>query len=168
MLMLTDEVDDFVMKTLVGEGEKDYMSITSENADLLDSADEEKAKTAEEENKEMLDFLKNTLSGKASEVIISKKLKSHPVCLGTTGPVTLEMEKYFAQMPGDEDMKPKAQRVLELNASHPVFEKLKALYGTDKEKAEKLAKVLYAQAILIAGLPIDNPTEYTELLCELL
>jgi molecular chaperone HtpG len=168
MLMLTDEVDEFVMKTLMTEGEKDYMSITAENADLLDSAEEEKAKTAEEENKEMLEFLKGALSGKAAEVIVSKKLKSHPVCLGVTGPVTLEMEKYFAQMPGDEEQKPKAQRVLELNASHPVFEKLKALYDTDKDKAEKLCKVLYAQATLIAGLPIEDPTEYTELICDLL
>lgn len=167
MLMLTDEVDEFVMKTLGAEGEKDYMSITAENADLLDSAEEEKAKTAEEENKEMLEFLKTALDGKVAEMVISKKLKSHPVCLGVTGPVTLEMEKYFAQMPGDEEQKPKAQRVLELNAAHSVFEKLKVLYETDKVKAEKLAKVLYAQATLIAGLPIDDPTEYAEMVCEL-
>lgn len=168
MLMLTDEVDEFVMQTLRSEGEKDYCSINSENADLLDSADEEKAKTAEEENKEMLDFLKSSLSGKAAEVIISKKLKSHPVCLSTTGPVTLEMEKYFAQIPGDEEQKPKAQRVLELNASHSIFAKLKELYVTDKDRAGKLCNVLFAQATLIAGLPIDDPAAYTELVCELL
>ncbi len=168
MLMLTDEVDEFVMQTLRAEGEKDYCSINSENADLLDSADEEKAKTAEEENKEMLDFLKSSLNGKAAEVIISKKLKSHPVCLSTTGPVTLEMEKYFAQIPGDEEQKPKAQRVLELNASHSVFSKLKELYVTDKDRAGKLCNILFAQATLIAGLPIDDPAAYTELVCELL
>ncbi len=168
MLMLTDEVDEFVMQTLRAEGEKDYCSINSENADLLDSADEEKAKTAEKENKEMLEFLKSSLSGKAAEVIISKKLKSHPVCLSTTGPVTLEMEKYFAQIPGDEEQKPKAQRVLELNASHSVFSKLKELYATDKDRAGKLCNILFAQATLIAGLPIDDPAAYTELVCELL
>ena len=106
-------------------------------------------------------------SGKAAEVVVSKKLKSHPVCLGVTGPVTIEMEKYFAQMPGDEAMKPKAQRVLELNAAHPVFEKLQKLYGEDKEKAGKLAEVLFCQATLIAGLPIDDPAGYTEIICEL-
>ena len=168
MLMLTDEVDEFVMQTLRAEGEKDYSSINSDNADLLDSADEEKAKSAEEENKEMLQFLCSALEGKAAEVVISKKLKSHPVCLSTTGPVTLEMEKYFAQIPGDEAQKPKAQRVLELNASHGIFTRLKELYDSDKDKAGKLCKVLFAQATLIAGLPIDDPAEYTELLCELL
>lgn len=168
MLMLTDEVDEFVMQTLGAEGEKDYCSITSDSADLLGSEAEEKIKAAEEENKEMLEFLKAALNGKAAEVVISKKLKTHPVCLGVTGPITLEMEKYFAQMPGDKAQKPKAQRVLELNADHPVFEKLKALYEGDKDKAEKLTRVLYAQATLIAGLPIDDPAEYTELICDLL
>ena len=119
------------------------------------------------ENKEMLEFLKTALSGKAAEVVVSKKLKSHPVCLGVTGPVTIEMEKYFAQMPGDEAMKPKAQRVLELNAAHPVFEKFQKLYGEDKERAGKLAEVLLCQATLIAGLPIDDPAGYTEIICEL-
>lgn len=168
MLMLTDEVDEFVMQTLGAEGEKDYCSINSEKADLLNDSDEEKAKTAEEENKEMLNFLKESLSGKVAEVVISKKLKSHPVCLSTTGPITLEMEKYFAQIPGDEAQKPKAQRVLELNAAHPVFERLKIFYESDREKAEKLAEILYCQATLIAGLPIDDPAAYTELLCEML
>lgn len=168
MLMLTDEVDEFVMQILGAEGEKDFCSINSENADLLDKSDEEKATAAEEENKEMLDFLKDTLKDKVTEVVISKKLKSHPVCLSSTGPVTLEMEKYFAQIPGEEETRPKAQRVLELNASHSVFEKLKALYGADKEKAGKLAEVLYSQSLLIAGLPIDDPSAYTELVCEML
>ncbi len=167
MLMLTDEVDEFVMQILGAEGEKDYCSINSENADLLDKSDEEKAAAAEEENKEMLDFLKEALNDKVTQVIISKKLKTHPVCLSSTGPVTLEMEKYFAQIPGDEN-KPKAQRVLELNASHTVFQRLKSLYGDDKEKAGKLADILYCQALLIAGLPIDDPAEYTELICEFL
>ncbi len=168
MLMLTDEVDEFVMQTLGAEGEKDYCSINSEGADLLDKSDEEKAETAEKENKELLEFVKEALSGKVFEVVVSKKLKTHPVCLSTSGPVTLEMEKYFAQMPGDEAQKPKAQRVLELNAEHSLFARLKELYVTDKEKAVKLCKVLLSQATLIAGLPIDDPTEYTEILCELI
>lgn len=168
MLMLTDEVDEFVMQVLGAEGEKDYCSINSDNADLLDKSDEEKATAAEEENKEMLDFLKEALKDKAAEVVISKKLKSHPVCLSSTGPVTLEMEKYFAQIPGEEEQKPKAQRVLELNANHPVFDRLKTAYVDDKDKAAKLAEVLYCQALLIAGLPIDDPSAYAELVCEML
>lgn len=168
MLMLTDEVDEFVMQTLRAEGEKDYCSINSDNAGLLDTADEEKATAAQEEHKEMLDFLKEALSGKVVDVVISKKLKTHPVCLSTTGPVTLEMEKYFAQIPGEEENKPKAQRVLELNASHPVFGRLVSAFNSDKDKAGKLCEILYTQAVLIAGLPIDDPAAYTELLCEML
>lgn len=162
MLMLTDEVDEFVMQTLAAEGEKDYCSINSDNADLLDKNDEEKAEEAEKENKELLAFVKEALSGKVFEVIISKKLKSHPVCLSTSGPVTLEMEKYFAQMPGDEGQKPKAQRVLELNAAHPVFAKLKTAFEGDKVRAKALSELLYGQALLIAGLPIDDPAAWTE------
>ncbi|MBQ9769199.1 MAG: molecular chaperone HtpG [Clostridia bacterium] len=162
MLMLTDEVDEFVMQTLRAEGEKDYCSINSEGADLLDKSDEEKAETAEKENKELLEFVKEALSGKVFEVTVSKKLKTHPVCLSTSGPVTLEMEKYFAQMPGDEAQKPKAQRVLELNAAHPVFEKLKTAFDTDKDRAKAISELLYGQALLIAGLYVDDPAAWTE------
>lgn len=162
MLMLTDEVDEFVMQTLRSEGDKDYCSINSEGADLLDKSDEEKAETAEKENKELLEFVKEALSGKVFEVTVSKKLKTHPVCLSTSGPVTLEMEKYFAQMPGDEAQKPKAQRVLELNAAHPVFEKLKAAFDSDKDRAKALSELLYGQALLIAGLDIEDPATWTE------
>jgi len=162
MLMLTDEVDEFVMQTLRAEGEKDYCSINSEGADLLDKSDEEKAETAEKENKELLEFVKEALSGKVFEVTVSKKLKTHPVCLSTSGPVTLEMEKYFAQMPGDEAQKPKAQRVLELNAAHPVFEKLKTAFDTDKDRAKAISELLYGQALLIAGLSVDDPAAWTE------
>ena len=168
MLMLTDEVDEFVMQTLHAEGEKDYCSINSENADLLDKSDEEKAENAEKENKELLEFVKEALSGKVFEVIVSKKLKTHPVCLSTSGPVTLEMEKYFAQMPGDEAQKPKAQRVLELNAAHPVFEKLRTAFDTDKDRAKAISELLYGQALLIAGLSVDDPAAWTETVLVLL
>ena len=168
MLMLTDEVDEFVMQTLRAEGEKDYCSINSENADLLDKSDEEKAEAAGEENKEMLDFLKESLSGKVKKVTVSKKLKTHPVCLSAEGPVTLEMEKYFAQIPGNEDNKPKAERVLELNAGHPVFEKLKTAFKEDKERAAELAELLHGQALLIAGLTPEDPAAYAELVCKLI
>lgn len=168
MLMLTDEVDEFVMQTLRAEGEKDYCSINSEGADLLDKSDEEKAENAEKENKELLEFVKEALSGKVFEVTVSKKLKTHPVCLSTSGPVTLEMEKYFAQMPGDEAQKPKAQRVLELNAAHPVFEKLKTAFDADKDRAKAISELLYGQALLIAGLSVDDPAAWTETVLGLL
>jgi molecular chaperone HtpG len=166
MLCLTDEVDEFLMNVLREENGKDYCSINADNAELLDEGEEKKAEKAAEENKEMLSFLKEHLS--ISDVIISKKLKTHPVCLSAKGGVTLEMEKYFASLPGEDKEKVKAERVLELNPTHSAFNKLCSAYSEDKEKAKTMAEVLYAQALLIAGMPIDNPSEYAEKVCSLL
>ncbi len=165
MLCLTDDVDEFLMNVLREENGKDYCSINSEGADLLDENDEKKADETAEENKEMLTFIKEALS--ISDVIISKKLKSHPVCLSSKGGVTLEMEKYFATLPGEDKEKVKAERVLELNPSHPAFASLKEAYEADKEKAKTMAEVLYASALLIAGMSIDNPADYAEKICSL-
>lgn len=164
MLCCTDDVDEFVMQIINKVGEKELCSVNSEKSDLGgDSADtEETAK----ENADMLSFLKEKIDG-VHDVVISKKLKSHPVCLSSTGGVTLEMEKYFAAMPGDT-MKPKAERVLELNAQHPVFSLLKETYKTDKEKAAKIGNVLYAQALLLADMPLPDPAAYTDAVCELI
>ena len=111
-------------------------------------------------------FLKETLKDKVSDVQISSKLKSHPVFLSSTGEVTLEMEKYFAQMKMEDA--PKAQRVLELGADHPMFNKLQQAFSSDRDRAAKLAQLLYQQASLIAGFAIEDPTAYTDLVCELL
>ena len=165
MLCLTDEVDEFLMNVLREENGKDYCSINSDKADLIDEADEKKVEETAEQNKEMLTFLKETLS--IEDVIISKKLKTHPVCLSAKGGVTLEMEKYFASLPGEDKEKVKAQRVLELNPNHSAFEALAKAYNDDKEKTKTMAEVLYSQALLIAGLPIDNPSDYAEKVCSL-
>ena len=166
MLCLTDEVDEFVMQFLRAEGEFAFCSVNSDNADLQDESDTAATETAAEENKELLEFLKERIDG-CAEVVISKKLKSHPVCLSTTGGITLEMEKYFAAMPGDGP-KPKAERVLELNAEHPAFASLKKAYETDKDKAAVLGEILYGQALLIADMPLSDPARYTELVCSLM
>ena len=166
MLCLTDEVDEFLVNILREENGKDYCSINSDKADLIDEEDEKKTEKVSEENEEMLSFLKEEL--KISDVIISKKLKSHPVCLSAKGGVTLEMEKYFASLPGDDKEKVKAERVLELNPDHPAFTTLSNAYSQDKEKAKVIAEVLYQSALLIAGMSIENPAEFTEKLCSLL
>ena len=165
-LYFTDEIDEFVAKTLINYEGKTILSIASDMAEL--QSDEEKAKTEKqaEENKELLDFVTDTLGGKIKKAVISKNLKSHPVCLSAEGAVSIEMEKYFAQIPGSEP-KPKADKVLELNAEHGAFEALKNAFASDKPKAERLAKILYSQAALIAGFQIDNPVEYCDLVCEL-
>ncbi len=165
-LYFTDEIDEFVAKTLINYEGKTILSIASDMAEL--QSDEEKAKTEKqaEENKELLDFVADTLGGKIKKAVISKNLKLHPVCLSAEGAVSIEMEKYFAQIPGSEP-KPKADKVLELNAEHGAFEALKNAFASDKPKAERLAKILYSQAALIAGLQIDNPVEYCDLVCDL-
>ena len=164
MLCLTDEVDEFVVNILASVDDKEFCSINSEKSDLYDG--EGATETAAEENKELLEFLKNGIEGVA-DVIISKKLKSHAVCLSATGAVTIDMEKYFAAFPGDGP-KPKAEKVLEINSNHPAFDALKKAYKKDKEKALCIGKILYNQALLIADLPIENPAEYTELICSLM
>jgi molecular chaperone HtpG len=166
MLCLTDEVDEFLVNVLREEEGKDYCSINSDKADLIDEEDEKKTEKASEENAEMLNFLKDALN--ISDVIISKKLKSHPVCLSAKGGVTLEMEKYFASLPGDDKEKVKAERVLELNPDHPAFETLTKAYNEDKEKAKVIAEVLYQSSLLIAGMSVENPADFTEKLCSLL
>lgn len=165
-LYFTDDVDEFVAKTLMNYNGKNIVSIASNDAGLQSDEEKKKTEKQEEENKEILDFISETLKGSVKKAVISKNLKTHPVYLSAEGPVSIEMEKYFAQVPGDEP-KPKAEKVLELNAENSAFEALKTAYNNDKPKAEKLAKILYNQSLLIAGLPIENPVEYCDLVCEL-
>lgn len=166
MLCLTDEVDEFVVNIIAKVGDTEFCSINSEKSDLFDENNSDATESAAAENKELLEFLKNGIEG-ISGVVISKKLKSHAVCLSASGGVTIEMEKYFAAIPGDGP-KPKAEKVLELNSTHPAFQALKKAYAEDTDKALRLGKILYNQALLIADLPIDNPAEYTELICSLM
>ncbi len=168
MLCLTDSVDEFVMQLLHAYNEKEFCNVTSDDLGL--ESDEEKKDTEEkaEQSKELLDFVKQSLGGTVETVRLSHKLKSQPVFLTTEGEVTLEMEKYFQNLPGvPEAERVKAKRVLELNGSHPAFAALEKAYREDKSRAAKLSMVLLAQAQLIAGLPLDDPAAYTELVCEL-
>ncbi|MBP0964409.1 MAG: molecular chaperone HtpG [Oscillospiraceae bacterium] len=167
VLYLTDNVDEFAVKTLENYDDKQFKSISESGADLDSEEEKEAVKKASEENKELLEYLKSALDGKVTEVVISEKLKSHPVCLSNKGQISLEMEKVFNSMP-NEEQKIRAERVLEINASHPIFEKLKALFGTDNDTVSKYAKILYDEALLIEGMPIENPLEFSKLVCELM
>ena len=168
MLCLTDSVDDFVMQILGQYGEKSFCNVTSDDLGLESEAEKESTEKKAEEYKELLTFVKDSLPGLVADVRLSHKLMSQPVFLTTEGEITLEMEKYFQNLPGvPETENVKAQRVLELNADHEAFKALEAAYQTDREKAARLAMVLLAQAELIAGLPLDNPAAYTELVCSL-
>ena len=171
ILYLTEEADEFVMNALREVSGKQLKSVS--DPDALPETDEEKAEQEKqaEEAKPVLDFVKETLGDRIKEARVSKILKTAPVCMTADGPMSLEMEKYFARM-GDASspMGPmKAERVLELNPAAAPFAALKsALDGDDKERAAKYAEVLYHQALLIAGLPIDDPAAYTELVCSLM
>ncbi len=169
ILYMTDSVDDFVVQMLMTYEEKQFKSVNDNDLGLESEEEKKDIEKSSEENKDVLDFVKESLEGKVSAVKVSNKLKSHPVCLTTEGPITLEMEKYFQSMPGGAEMgQMKAERVLEINPNHKVMDALKIAFENDKEKAKKYAKILYAQSLLIAGLDIENPAEYADLVCELM
>ncbi len=167
ILYFTDEVDEFVAQTLMEYGGKPFKDAATEDA--LPETEEEKAQAQQkaEANKPVLDFVKEVLGEKIHDVRLSKVLKSAPVCLSTDGPMSLEMEKYFQRVEGGmEGMK--AQRVLELNADSSAYSALAQAVAQDPEKAKKYARLLYAQALIIAGLPLEDTAEYTRLVCELM
>lgn len=166
VLYLTDYVDEFVMQVMNNYDNKQFMNASGSELDL-DS--EEEKKELEKKNTDMKDIfgiMKDTLKDQISDVRLTHRLKNHPVCLTTEGNVSLEMEKVINAMPTDEKIK--AKEILEINENHEIAKKLEKLYQEDKEELKKYTKVLYAQARLIEGLPIDNPTEISNLVCEFL
>ena len=168
ILYLTEEVDEFVMNTL-GEVDGKALKNVSDD-DALPLSDEEKAQTEKqaEENKDVLDFVKETLGDRVKEARVSKILKSAPVCMTAEGPVSLEMEKYFQKVDPNAAKEMKAARVLELNPDSGAFAALRSALDEDKEKAKTYAELLYQQALLIAGFPLEDPAGYTELVCSLM
>lgn len=167
ILYLTDSIDEFALQVMREFDEKQFKSVSGDDLDIEESKEEkEAAEKQAEESKDMLEFMKESLDGKVSEVKLSHRLKSHPVCLTSKGGLSIEMEKVLNAMPTDE--KVQAERVLEINAKHPVLEKLKKEYDTDKDKVRKYAALLYDQARLIEGLPIEDPVEFSNAVCELM
>ena len=162
ILYCTEEIDEFSLQTLMQYKYKKFCSAT--NDDLGIENDENKEE--EKDSSAILTFVKETLGDKVSEVVASKKLVSHPVCLTAKGGISFEMEKYFNAVQPDSGMK--AQRVLELNMNHSAVKAMESAVQTDIEKAKKYAELLYDQALLIAGLPIENPGEYADLVCSLM
>lgn len=162
ILYCTEEIDEFSLQTLMQYKDKHFCSAT--NDDLGIENDENKEE--EKDSSAILTFVKETLGDKVSEVVASKKLVSHPVCLTAKGGISFEMEKYFNAVQPDSGMK--AQRVLELNMNHSAVKAMESAVQTDIEKAKKYAELLYDQALLIAGLPVENPGEYADLVCSLM
>ena len=165
ILYFIDEVDEFAIKVLHNYKEKEFKSVSS--ADLgLDKEDQESKDKSNEEYKGLLDSMKDLLAGKVKDVKITKRLKNHPVYLSNEGEVSIEMEKILSQMPNGEGIK--AEKVLELNKNHKVFEKLKEAHENNPEKLDLYTNLLYNQALLIEGLPIEDPVEFTNNIWELL
>ena len=161
ILCLTDDIDEFALRVLGTFNEKEFRSVAS--SDLgLDEAE------ATIENKELTDFMKEKLGNKVAEVKISSRLKTHPVCFSTKGEVSMEMEKVLNKLPDAPAEGVKAQKVLEINGNHPIYDKLQKAFDEDKEKAAKLTEVLFNQALLIEGMAIESPTRLAELVCELI
>ena len=163
ILYFTEEVDEFVAQMLRTYKDKEFRSAMD---GVAEAEDQEKAKEAADAHEDVFTFVKDTLGDAVAEVKPSARLKSHPVCLSAGEGVSFEMEKYFQAMQPDSGIK--AQRILELNTEHPVFAALESAVSADPEKAKKYAKLLYDQALLIAGLPLDDPSGYTDLVCELM
>ena len=167
ILCLTDDVDEFMMRTLMEYDGKEMRSVSSGDLGLSDeAAKKEELKKQDEANKEMFAAMVKALDGKVKQVRLSMRLKSHPACVTVDGALSLDMEKVLNAMPNGQ--KVKAERVLELNGDHPVFEKLCVLQGSDPEKLGVYARVLYGQALLMAGLPLEDPAAFSADLCSLL
>ena len=163
ILYCVDYMDEFVLQTIGTYMDKKFVNIAKENVDLGTEEEKEALKQKNEDNKDLLTIMKEALP-EVADVRFTNRLKNHPVCLVSEGDITIEMEKVINAMPTDEHIE--AKKILEINESHKIVEKLESLYDTDKEALKKYSKILFAQACLIEGLPIDNPTELTNLICD--
>lgn len=166
VLYLTEYVDEFTIITLAEYNSKKFVNVSSENTDISTEEEKKHINEINDNNKNMLSSMKDLLGDSVKEVKFTSKLKNHPVCLTTEGEVSTSMEKVINSMPTGEKIK--ASEVLEINSNHKIADKLKELYKDNKEEFEKYTKVIYFEARLIEGLPIDNPTEMSNLMCDIM
>jgi len=166
ILYLTEYVDEFAIKSLMEYDGKKFVNVSEENLDLDTEEEKKEIKKINDENKEMLNSMKEIIGSDVSDVRFTHRLKNHPVCLVSEGPVSIEMQKVLNAMPTDQSIN--AKIILEINSSHKIADKLKELYKSDKEKFNEYTKILYSQSRLIEGLSIENPTEISNLICDLL
>jgi molecular chaperone HtpG len=166
ILFFTEDIDEFAIKMLMNYNEKEFKSVSSGDLGIESEEDQKQTESEQTENKELFEFMKNILSDKVKDVRLSKRLKSHPVCLTTEGEVTIEMEKILSAMPDNQNVK--AEKILEINSNHEVFQSLKNAFEKDKEKVTLYTNLLYNQALLIEGLPIQDPVEFTNDMCKVM
>lgn len=166
ILYFTDDIDEFAIKMLMKYKEKEFKSVSSGDLGIEPEENEKESGAEENDNKDLFEAMKNILADKVKNVRASKRLKSHPVCLSTEGEVTIEMEKILNAMPNNQEVK--ADKVLEINIHHEVFQSLKDAYEKDKEKLNLYTNLLYNQALLIEGLPVSDPVEFTNDICKVM
>ena len=166
ILYFTDDIDEFAIKMLMKYKDKEFKSVSSSDLGIENNDAEIKEEENDAENKALFDSMKDILNGKISAVKISKRLKNHPVCLSNEGDSSIGMEKVLNQMPNAQGVK--ADKVLEVNANHEVFKALKDAYENDKDKLNLYTNILYNQALLIEGLSISDPVEFTNDICKLM
>ncbi|MEF3356129.1 molecular chaperone HtpG [Paenibacillus sp. GYB006] len=168
ILYFTDDVDEFAIKMLQNYQEKEFRSVSSGDLGFEADANEQEAEAKENENKELFEQMQELLGSKVKKVKASKRLKSHPVCLSADGEITIEMEKVLNAMPNADGQQVKADKVLEINANHEVFNSLKQAFENDKEKFAVYTSVLYNQALLIEGLQVEDPVAFTNDICKIM
>ncbi|MBU3178731.1 molecular chaperone HtpG [Clostridium estertheticum] len=166
ILYFTDEVDEFAVKMISKYKEKEFRSVSSGDLGIEVEEKEKPSIADDKENKELFEYMKTTLSGKVKDVRASKRLKNYPVCLSNDGELTIEMEKTLNSMPNNENVK--ADKVLEININNDMFKVLKGCFDTDKDKLDLYTNILYNQALLIEGLPISDPVEFTNNICKVM
>lgn len=166
VLFFTDDIDEFAIRVLMKYEDKEFKSVSSGDLGIEDEESKNKTETEQNENKELFEYMKNVLSDKVKDVKLSKRLKTHPVCLSAEGEISIEMEKVLNAMPDSQNIK--AEKVLEINPNHEIFASLKKAFENDKEKVALYTKILYNQALLIEGLPIEDPVEFTNDMCKVM
>lgn len=166
ILYFTDDIDEFAIKMLMTYKEKEFRSVSSGDLGIEADEAEQSADAQQDEYKDLFAYMKDMLANKVKDVRVSKRLKTHPVCLSTEGEVTIEMEKILKAMPNNQNVQ--ADKVLEINPNHEVFQSLKDAFANDKEKLALYTSLLYNQALLIEGLPIQDPVEFTNDICKIM
>ena len=168
VLYLTEDVDEFALQMLRTYSEKEFTNVCKDDLDLATDEEKESLNKENEDAKEMLDFIKESIGENLHSVRFTNTLQNHAACLSSEGAVSANMEKVLSKNPGNEAAHIKAEFVMEINMNHPIAAKLKELFENDKDKLAKYSKVLYAQARLVSGLSIENPAEVSDLVCNLM
>lgn len=168
VLYLTEDVDEFALQMLRSYSEKEFSNVCTDKLDLATDEEKEALKEENEKSKDMFDFIKKSIGDELHSVRFTNTLQNHPACLSSEGAVSVGMEKVLNKMPGSEEHQIKAELILEININHSIAGKLKELYENDKDKLARYSKILYAHARLISGLSLENPSEVSNLVCDLM